>query len=455
MIVNTSFIPFNTSITTDDVQQAGAWMVSMMLVVLIFTICTFNEHGRTFINMFFRNEHRNRFTGELKDHKLLTGKFGGTWFVTWINLVLSLFFVVTMTIVTWYFYGQKSNWNLVEGTDWFALTATVATSLWLVVLICLGLADVWNKMWLGYRVATTTASERDLQVATLLTSIDGRPMVGIQGYTSVNIRWGIWFINTVVWGLLPFILTMFAISWDRSPNVSYFDAIPNIEAGFVGTTGILLTITWLIHSFKVYYAYTYYTDDGYELKYSPDQLTPSELNLIQIGLTADTFGIDRPFKGRFPFQYCPEHFMLARSIFAWALGWCMYNDRLKAFALYLNVGILPLALTYFAGDNVYYITFEGMCWYFFFIFSYFIQGSFYYQSIQSDINMNLITVRPSAEYPGMDPWDNWQISISLIFGLAFSLTVISFFKTASLQTLSGSETRSIVRERHPMDHRYE
>lgn len=456
MKVNTSFIPFSFNFTTDDVQEAGSVIATWVLIVAFFALMSFNEHGRSWLNMFWRDEYRTPFkplsiTNDretyrtlsptdpikerreiLKSHPFLTGKTWGGWFFTWINALLSLTFLVVMLIVTWYFYSQRSNGNFVEAYDYVALVITSAGGFWLFVLYSLCLADIWNKWGLGDRINNGTASDEDVKLATNLVTIDGKYMVGINSYTSVNIRWAIMGINCVIWGSLPFILSMFAVSWDRSPNVSWFQAIPNEEAAIVGTTGILLTLIWYVHTWKnVRNFSSYYSEDGYSLKVNPQELTPYEMDQIQVGLTSDTHGFDSPFKGRFPFQFCPEHYALARSIWTWSFGYCMYNDRLKALEVYLVCGALPLVLTYFAGRNVYYITYEGMCWVFFYLLNWLNQGTFFFFAEQANVNKNLITVKQSAMYSGMTPWNDWSTSIRLIMYFAFGLTIVSLGKLVS------------------------
>ena len=431
VIANEQFPPFNPNVTTDDVMESGSVIAVFTLIVAAFIMSSFTEHGRTWVNTFLRDEYRNKFTDDLSKHELLTGKFWGSWFMTWVNPLLSLFFAITMTIITWYFYTQQSNGLLVTPTDWMAAFITGWMGFWLCSLYCVCIADISNKMYLGYKVRMNETTEREKEVAEYLISIDGLRMMGVNAYTSINIRWAILALNTIFWGTLPLWLSMWAVSWDRSPNISDHEAIPDLEAGFVGTTGILLTLIWIYHAAKNIGNFaSYYHPDGYTLKEGVENLTPYEMKMIQVGLTSDVFGPDAPLKGRLPFQYCPEHYALARSIFTWALGYCVFNDRLKAACLYIICGALPLVLNYLAGGDsmVYYITFEGMAWFFCFLFFWLNQGTFFYTSSERDINMNLLTLRPSATYPGTTPWDDWSVTIELIFGLAFSLTVVSFFK---------------------------
>lgn len=469
MIANASFPPFNPNVTTDDVMQQGAWMAAFYLIITFFATCCFNEHIRTIVNM-WKDEVRNKFTGELKDHPILSGKLVGGWWVTYVNYLLGMFFLITMMIVTWFFYFQRSNGNLVPGADdYVAMWVTISLGTWMFIAYCLCIYDVWNKHELYKTILhrygrndshKNHENDNEFKLAFELVSIKGRLIRGMNGYTTAGVRTAIRFINGIIWGAQPIALGMIAASWDRSPNTYNFSAIPNVEAGVVGFTGVLLTLTWVYHSFgNLYNISNYYNPDGYLTKYPVEKLTPHEMNLMQIGLTSDTIGLNKSFKGRMPFQYCPMHFMLAKSFYWWALGYCLYNDRAKALALYLGGGVLPVILTFFSGNQVYYITFDVACNFFFFLFVYLNQGTFYYTSSQDDINKNLLTLNQSSTFPGMTPWEEWNISIMTIFWLSFTLAVISALRTvfgfglpSQPSQVNGKEFPFTKQDEHPVKH---
>lgn len=435
--VNTSFPPFNPAVSVDDVQSQTANIVLIPVVVFMFVVMTYNFHLRSMKNMIW-NEYRREYKPKEKDeiHPLFYND-QWYWFSYWINPLLSLFVLLGLTCWTWAMYGYQSHYYIQTPRDDFAVLITVCYGTMLVVYYVLIIVDiVWKSM--SARKLHMMKDKRDseeyrkayAQMKTLTTLHDVGYM-GMNGTTYMDIRKVIFWVNTVIWGNTPTAFAMLGVTWDRSPDNYPNSFIYDQQAGFVGTTGILLTIIWLIHSLYVSFeVMNYYADNdiGYDTEMEEQYKTKKNLRRTQVGLVVDTMGTRIPFKGSIPYQTCPWHYIIARVFFTYSIAFLIHNDQVKATAVFVGCGLLPLLLTLIANDNMYFITYEVTCYFYFHIISYFNQSVIWYRDTQEDINFNLITLNQSAACPGHCPSDEYGTSIATIYGFGFFFTLVSLIR---------------------------
>ncbi len=448
-LVNTNFSSWNPHVTTDNVSYPIAAGMLMAAIVAMFSTFSHNWHLRTILNMFIAQEYQETFSGSI--HPFFTSGYCGyyaSWVVYYGNPLLTMFFALAMVIVAWVEYASKSNGWYDNPKDVIAFTVLLSYLIWMFVICCVQLRDIYNKMRLAMYANSKNSglaeeTARDLIVH--LTSIDGQRFRGMTGHTHIDNRLVILVVNCFFFGLSPMIIGLLAALWDRGANVYSNGFIPNFEAGMVGFTGCLLTVIYAVHClYHLHGLSDYYTENGYDYNVDLGKLKTEQINAIQVGFTADTLGVRMPFKGLFPYQYCPPHYINALLIWGWAAWMCVYNDEKQATIAWFSCDYLPYFLNDVAGGNVYFIAYQIMCRFFFFLVAYLSQGTFYYQNEAWAYNLNPMTVNQSATYPGDAPWTEYGSSIILLDSLALVFTLISFFSVLSTSYLSAPNQTTVI-----------
>ncbi len=454
-VVNTSFVPFNPDVTTDNVAYPFGWALCMFLVMIFFIICYFNWHWRSVDNMFSEGDYRIKY--EKNEVHPFFNTSSWTWFSYMINPILSMLFLLTMLIVVWVEYSSRSDGYFIRNRDAAALIATGWMGTWLFILTIIVLVDVRFKQRIAYAAHGLTGTGIDRDMANVyiehLTSLDGVRVMGMLGSTTVSIRKAIFVTNAVFWGVLPSALMMVAIMWDRSSATTPKTFIQDTELFLIGFGGCLWTLAYYYYSFYcLKYIDTYYEPTGFDyVKDTIGKLNCNELKMIQVGFTSDTFGIRMPMRGLFPYQDLPWHFIVSRAMYTFAVGLAIYNDIEQALTLFMCVGYLPIFLSKIAGSTAYYLTYEGMSWFFFYLFSYLLQGTFYSWNDQASINFDLMTVNQSASFPGLEPSLDYGTSIYTVLGIMMATVIVSVLKTMStpqlkqLHKTQSPETESLLK----------
>ena len=152
-----------------------------------------------------------------------------------------------------------------------------------------------------------------------------------------------------------------------------------------------------------------------------------------LGFSSDTMGPRLFFKGFIPVMHVPCHYVLARCFFMFAVGLGIYNDQKQAVMFFLCVGLLPVVISFAAGCTSYYMIYDIMAWFYFYLFSYFIKAWVHYAPIEyeggEEINWNLMTVAQSAACPGDCPITTFESSIRAVYGSAFAFSAFSLLVT--------------------------
>lgn len=448
-VVNASFPPFNPSVTTSDVAYPFGWAMTMFLVLIPFVTWFYNWHWRSAENM-FSVDGDYRINWKPESEKSIHPYFkpdSWTWFMYAINPILSMFFVIALVISVWVEYSSRSDGYFIRNRDAAGIIVTSWMGAWLVIVCCIILVDLRYK----HKIARASSGEvipglskntADAYVKHL-TTLDNKRFLGMKGSTTLYIRRILFIVNTVFWGVLPSALMMVAIMWDRSGAGPHGSFIQDTELFLIGFGGCLWTIAYIYYSYYcLKYIGTYYESTGFD--YVPGTirlLSYDEIKMIQVGFTSDTTGIRMPTRGLFPYQDLPWHFIISRCAYTFALAYAIYNDETQALSLGLCVGYLPIFLSKVAGSTAYYMTYEGLCWFFFFVFSYLLQGSFYSWDVQSSINFNLMTVNQSSEFPGLAPAEEFGTSVYTVCGIMMALVIITTLKSFSTPQLAPQTIR--------------
>jgi hypothetical protein len=439
--VNASFPPFNPLITTDNVQFPAANIYLLTIIVGLFTAHSFSWHYRSAKNTFM-NEYKQHRDDTERSKLLQTSTF--LWFSYYINPVLSMFFALGFLIWTWTAYAVQSNGYFQNPRDIIALIVTITLGLWIVIMYCVVIADIYWKHSLVYsesKVQPSGVKTNNSLIIDQLSSIDDIGYHGLNATTKTYLREVIVSINALTWGMLPLSLTMIGITWDRRSTVPSNLFIGNTEAAMTGVSGILLSLTWSIHTlYNIRKVMTLYRVNSIGFKQPVlFEYNHMDIKYSHVGLSSDVLGLRMPLKGAIPYQYCPDHFIHAKVWYAFAFGFLVYNDVLQATACFFVLGVLPYIMRLVAKSEIYFISYDAMCWFFFFLFSYWIQGVMYYTDSQRDVNFQLITLNMSATYPGMSPTTYYGTSISCVYIITFLLCVRTFFRTITGHVVSDHE----------------
>lgn len=446
-IPNATFAPLNSSITTANVEYPVSWMWIIMIVVGALSSVNYNEHYRTFSNLFFKDEYRNAFTvptNNVKPSKDETDKlylnhpflklssFG--WMVRYMNPILSMCFVIVFQLWTWIVYASKGG-GIFLTRDQVALWLTSAYGLTLVVYYSCTIAHIYytsrivkiakskqGKVVGGVYIEPETA----MTIIKHMVTIYGKGYEGINGCTHMNIRVCLYYIN-ILWGLTPAVLASIGISWDRAGSIDPSTHIPNVMAGLIGFSGFLLTIIYIMYTWaNIGRIFDYYAPHGY---FFESTVEPEIREMVTIGLDSDTMGPKAGFKGNIPKQYIPSLYKWARVTFVYPIALLCYNDILKSTAWFVPGCVLLLFFTAYSEENSHFIAYDVSITYHFFIIAYWLQAVCYPTTSQSDVNMNLITLNQDANYPLMEPYNDFGTSIMMVASINFIFTVFAFFQT--------------------------
>lgn len=441
---NTQFAPWNSSVTTDNVEYKLAYGVTMFIVVGAFIMFSFSWHFRSASNLLYRDEYRTQYTPAESSHPFLDAGWG-TWLISGINPFLSMCFAIGFLLWSWIIYSEQSNGYFIPSRDILALYVTSTYGTWLVVVFCASLVHIHYLRQIIYayfhnasQVTVGGISISSNEVNTIinyLVTLKGHGFMGINGCTHIAIRKTLLAIN-VIWGLFPLFAGSLGASWDRSANDRPNRFIPNVEAGLVGATGIILTLNYFIYLFgKISNCLYYYSDVGYYFNpmIDPAMLDHETKEKVYIGFSSDILGPRYFLKGLIPQQYISWLHIFARVSFTFAVGFIIFNDVSQAVVFFFLCGFLPLYLTLYSEEPANFIAYEISAYFFTYIIAYWLQGVAYWRPQQQDYNLDLLTLNQSATYPGMEPFTQYGTSIITIDSLSFILAVLCFFQVVFMK----------------------
>ncbi len=464
---NIIFPPWNPAITTDDVQYPGSYIYLMYLCVGITVTLTFTWYYRTLANIVWKPEqqrfaidetkrrvaktntgkdlliekHRLKYYDEndIHNHPFINPKKGMTWWAYAFTPVVAWGVMVAWLIWSWINYSHHSLGMLSIPKDLLGLIITIAYGLQMAIFQSAIVYDIYWKYEMAKRSAKVGNKKGDSEVQEMrhslykLTAVeDVLQMHGLHGTTFKNVRIAIYLCNIFLWGAMPLALGMLCATWDRPAGMEgYVTVIPNVEAGFVCLTGALISVSWWVHSIhKVRNGLTYYTDAKWGIGFQPELHGVEEMDVYRsrVGLHSHVLGAW--LKGAIPYQHCPTSIMFARIFFSYAFAFCIYNDMLQATCAFFVLGILPLSLTAMSRDTTVFITYEVACYFYFYLFIYWVQGTWFVTPEQVPINFNLMTLNQSATYSGSLPWEEYGTTLSTVFGTAFAFSLVSLWKVS-------------------------
>lgn len=424
------FPPLLSDVTTDDVTDPIGWTIVMSLIVLSFSILQFSWCSRTISNI-FSNEY---FRKESNGNFLKGGN--GRWMQFWIWPAFSFSLSLMFYIWTWVAYANKleeANGDFITPRDTFAVTITTVCLLLIIIWSVLIFVDLYQKYEL--------VSNQDAKIVNILQTLSthgdsATKYGGMNANTTVINRWIIWMFNLVIWGNITTLLGTFVLTWDRAifnninqPANTYH--LDDYQIWFTFWNGIVLYLT------LIYPVLRNMCSDSYESPlwkfYNNDSdssdvdstyghsanIHPEHRHRIQemvVGFSSDTIGHKGGFKGQIPVHNLPFIYMIARVMFIFSVGFGIYNDQRQALALFVIVGLLPLTISLFTKTNNYYVVYETLAFFWFYVLSYFSQSVLFYGNDAESYNYNLMTVNQDVPPSIVIPREDYGTSIKLVYG---------------------------------------
>lgn len=444
--MSTLFPPVNSSVTTDDILYPAAWVINFGLILFGFIFFHFAWTYRTFQNIF-----RNEYFTSLKETELFpSGSW--RWVHIWIWPALSFSTSTMFFIWTWVDFSVKMQYDGMNAPR--DITAIAISSVCYLLLVVWAILIFYDLYWKYegvynpttaelYKTMLTSKLEKNIVNGELLYVSDGKNKKTVNSYNGLNanttasIRWVIWVFNICFWGNIPTILGSLVLAWDRAngqPSVVYH--LTDWQIWLTFWAGILLNLTLTFpviraivssdeHGIWEYYPLGKSGVEAYG--HSPlKQTLLARRDEFIVGFSSDIFGTRMPVKGLIPVMHVPFIYILARVVFMLSVGFGIWNDVKQALAFWMLVEMLPLLLTLVAQSTVYYIAYETLAMFWFFVLSYFGQSVIFHGADADSINYNLMTVGQSASYPLMTPSVSYASTVQLAYGFSFALSAIAF-----------------------------
>lgn len=437
-----TFLPNDTQNTTDNQPYPLGWMTVMSTISYGFLIATVTMIWRTITHWSFNETKHSKTT------------FSSAYAATAaLQLVTMTCWPIVLYGLTWGMYGNSNNQYSMSNNAKDLQVLTTSSMRLALIIIYMGCAmyvyrnsikDSFNKGYIKFK--NTFLGRNNPKVSA--EKSDDVTMRGFNVITPPSIRYTIFYSTIILFGTIPLVGGILSYKWNMAPgnvcvNVHSTNHCTFYVALNMASSSLLVIYTffWGFFVMGAYSKLVLYEDFDITTEEKQSLVTDDEtkekadktLNFVnrmyekhpgfvRVGFSIAPFGFFRDYRGIIPIVYFTHTYIVARVLYAFSEGMMLYVDPGPAL-VYFGKYLIPLVLSIYAQNSMYYAAYETFFVFFFDMVCYFTQALYPFSP-----NYNYVTLRQSKFFANDKMWSVMETSIATVTGIAFAAVCFALIR---------------------------